>query len=123
MRTTLRKQIETQLQKAFPFARFIVSGERGKPNVFHVEVNPPDVDCLTAKLYPAKRYAAVATRVFGGKVIDASQYVANWRKGEPVIGAWFTLVTDPVVIEEPPIDPEEDTQPDIKAQPPIESAA
>lgn len=117
---TLRKQIETALQKRFPFSRFVVTGERKRPNVFHIEVNPPDVDNLTASVKPAVTYARVATRLFGGKFVDASQYRADWREGQPLIGAWFTLVTDPpVVIEEPPVNPDEDTQTDIKAQPPI----
>lgn len=117
---TLRTQIERHLQQSFPFSRFIVTGERGKPNVFHIDVNPPDVDSLTASVKPASTYARAAVRRFGGKFMDASAFMATWRPGSPRIGAWFTLVTDPpVVIEEPPNDPENDTQPDIKAQPPI----
>lgn len=120
-KTSLRKQIETALRKTFPFSRFVVEGERKRPNVFHVEVNPPDVDSLTASVKPAATYARVAARLFGGKFMDASQYRADWRPGKPCIGAWFTLVTPdkPIVIEEPPRNPDEDTQPDIKAQPPI----
>jgi len=116
--TTLRQQIETALQKRFPFSRFVVTGERKRPNVFHVEVNPPDVDSLTASVKPAATYARVATRLFGGKFMDASQYRADWREGQPLIGAWFTLITpdNPIVIEEPPFG-EQDTKPDVGVYP------
>lgn len=116
---TLRKQIETQLQAAFPFARFIVSGEQQRKTVFHIEVNPPDVDSLNAKLLPSRTYAQKAVRLFGGKFMDASQYVADWRAGQPIIGAWFSLDTAPVTIPEPPIT-EEDTKPDIRVISPTE---